>query len=321
MASMLSSLAALMVAGRPVRWPGPDDAALTEGFRARPIDAPPKASSVLEQSAVAPAERSVSVVTTLLPAPGMDTLAERVRRVLARASGYPARFCEGNVGLKSGLGLDDVAITTALNGSRVRTPRSDVDRATLTTAGDVLAWVGASGAVEPRSPTGSRADPDHARRIDPFVITGTSLGLPGVEGVFDEDNHERLVRGETCITEVSDDYKQRLLDRNIMRLIKGRDGSVSMERAERKGCPRLAGLSVGFDPVGQFGMDEGMLRSWDLSTKLAVVSGILALRDAGIPLTPVEQTGKAGCASFVDGRCRAPIVTGRASCSPPASRV
>ena len=113
--------------------------------------------------------------------------------------------------------------------------------------------------------------------------------------MFDEDNHERLVRGETCITEVSDDYKQRLLDRNIMRLIKGRDGSVSMERAERfEDVPRLAGLSVGFDPVGQFGMDEGMLRSWDLSTKLAVVSGILALRDAGIPLTPVEQTGKAG---------------------------
>ena len=296
MASMLSSLAALMVAGRPVRWPGPDDTALTEGFRARPIDAPPKASSVLEQSAVAPTERSVSVVTTPLPAPGMDTLAERVRRVLARASGYPARFCEGNVGLKSGLGLDDVAITTALNEiARIGTPRSDVDRATLTTAGDVLAWVGASGAVEPTSPTGSRADSDHARRIDPFVITGTSLGLPGVEGVFDEDNHERLVRGETCITEVSDDYKQRLLDRNIMRLIKGRDGSVSMERAERfEDVPQLAGLSIGFDPVGQFGMDEGMLRSWDLSTKLAVVSGILALRDAGIPLTPVEQTGKAG---------------------------
>ena len=100
MASMLSSLAALMVAGRPVRWPCPDDAALTEGFRARPIDAPPKASSVLEQSAVAPAERSVSVVTMPLPAPGMDTLAERVRP-LARASGYPARFCEGNTSVSS----------------------------------------------------------------------------------------------------------------------------------------------------------------------------------------------------------------------------
>ncbi len=37
---------------------------------------------------------------------------------------------------------------------------------------------------------------------------GISLGLPGGEKVFDEDTFERLVRGETCISEVSDEYKQ-----------------------------------------------------------------------------------------------------------------
>ena len=62
------------------------------------------------------------------------------------------------------------------------------------------------------------------RMSDPFVVTGVSLGLPGGESVFNEDTFERLVRGETCISEVTDEYKQRLLDKNLVRLIKGRDG-------------------------------------------------------------------------------------------------
>ena len=34
--------------------------------------------------------------------------------------------------------------------------------------------------------------------------------------------------------------------------------------------------------------------AWDITTQLAVASGLLALRDAAIPLTPVEQIGKGG---------------------------
>ena len=76
---------------------------------------------------------------------------------------------------------------------------------------------------------------------DPIVISGISLGLPGGEKVFSDDVFERLVNGETCISEVTDEYKQRLLDKNIVRLIKGRDGSVNMERAtEFSDIPQLA---------------------------------------------------------------------------------
>ena len=37
-----------------------------------------------------------------------------------------------------------------------------------------------------------------------------------------------------------------------------------------------------------------MVLAWDITTQLAVASGLIALRDAGIPLTPVEQIGKGG---------------------------
>jgi len=66
--------------------------------------------------------------------------------------------------------------------------------------------------------------------------------------VFKEDTFERLVRGETCISEVTDEYKQRLLDKNIVRLIKGRDGSVNMDQATTFGdIPQLAGVKGAFD--------------------------------------------------------------------------
>ena len=136
----------------------------------------------------------------------------------------------------------------------------------------------------------------HSQRdVDPYVVTGVSLGLPGMDRVFSEDAFEKLVRGETCISEVSDEYKQRLLDKNIVRLIKGRDGSVNMDQATVFGdIPQLAGLKGAFDLAEEFGIDPKAIIAWDISTQLSVAAGLLALRDAGIPLTPVEQVGKGG---------------------------
>jgi 3-oxoacyl-(acyl-carrier-protein) synthase len=133
------------------------------------------------------------------------------------------------------------------------------------------------------------------RGDDPYVVTGISLGLPGGERVFDEGNFEKLVRGETCISEVSDDYKQRLLDKNLVRLIKGRDGSVGMEAAKAFGdIPQLAGTKSAFDAEEEFGIEAKIAAAWDITTQLACAAGLIALKDAGIPLTPVEQVGKGG---------------------------
>ena len=132
--------------------------------------------------------------------------------------------------------------------------------------------------------TASALQPASRRDVDPYVVTGVSLGLPGMERVFDEDAFEKLVRGETCISEVSDEYKQRLLDKNIVRLIKGRDGSVNMDQAKVFGdIPQLAGLKGAFDLAEEFGIDPKAVLAWDISTQLAVAAGLLALRDAGYP--------------------------------------
>jgi len=229
---------------------------------------------------------------------------------IAALCGYPARFCHGMVNLRIGLGMSETAIASLFQTvASEATTDSETDVSGATTVADVARWI-----VQPPSAWAPKTsmsriashsaqgqsvglvhDPMARRRADPFVVTGVSLGLPGGEQVFNEDTFERLVRGETCISEVTDEYKQRLLDKNIVRLIKGRDGSVNMDQATTFGdIPQLAGVKGAFDLAEEFGIDPKVILAWDITTQLGMAAGLLALRDAAIPLTPVEQIGKGG---------------------------
>ena len=235
------------------------------------------------------------------------TVADYVGDRIAQHCGYPAMFCQGMVNLRLGLGLSDQVIQSIVATIRSEAQiDAEVDVQSATTAADIERWVqqppmGWAPRVHLTKSTTSETVQVQStrsmmqRKADPYVVSGISLGLPGGEKVFDEDVFERLVRGETCIQEVSDEYKQRLLDKNITRLIKGRDGSVNMEQATSFGdIPQLAGVKGAFDLAEEFGIDPKIILAWDITTQLAMASGLLALRDAGIPLTPEEQTGKGG---------------------------
>ncbi|HIK77989.1 MAG TPA: acyltransferase domain-containing protein, partial [Candidatus Poseidoniales archaeon] len=237
---------------------------------------------------------------------------EWIGEILSKLSGYPTNFCKGSIGLMAGLRLSKEQISQIINdiGSMTLTD-SDYDVKNIQTAGDLARWVtrppqgwvtnNPDSFVNPTihtiaSTTSTQSAPQvSSRSADPYVVTGISLGLPGGEKVFDDDNFEKLVRGETCITEVSDQKKQQILDKNIVRLIKGRDGQARMEPAENfSDLPQLAGQAAEFDIVEEFGIPAKVARAWDVTTRLAVASGLLALRDAGIPLTPEEKIGKGG---------------------------
>ena len=330
-ATFLSALGTLALAGRKPQWPAADSHVLTEAFRAGPIEAyddsiAPSFSTAqaddlrtrarpLPSTGTSAPVQNVVQVTAHVPrnidpavaaAKAMDAyLGDR----LAAVSGYPARFCNGMVNLRLGLGMSDAQVASVLHTvSSEAAVDASLDTNLITTAADLAKWITAlpaswspqtsmSHAPAAHSSPQTVASPTHTdrRKADPYVVTGVSLGLPGGERVFEEDTFERLVRGETCISEVSDEYKQRLLDKNIVRLIKGRDGSVNMEQAKEFGdIPQLAGVKSAFDIAEEFGIDAKVVLAWDITTQLAVASGLLALRDAAIPLTPVEQIGKGG---------------------------
>ena len=326
-ASFLNALGMLALAGRVPSLPEDHSPVLTEAFRAGPLEAhaveapvPSMSSAELEdlrsrsrplpsKGGVAPAAvhavAEVKSVAAVAQDPA-EAVAAYVGDRLAASCGYPARFCRGMVDLRTGLGLSEADIAAVVGHLRREAELDpEVDLAAARTAADLQRAVRAPpGSWRSRAaPTGSTTlvaagsvhDPMAARRADPYVITGVSLGLPGGHRVFDPDVFDRLVRGETCIEEVSDAYKQALLDRNIVRLQKGRDGSVDMFPAKAfEDIPQLAGLAHEFDLAEEFGVDPKVVKAWDITTQLAVASGLIALRDAGLPLTPEEQVGKGG---------------------------
>ena len=328
-ASFMTAIGALALAGRPPQWPALDSVALQDGFKAGPVEA--RTSESLASSASTSELESLRVRARPLPGVGatpsrpaptvqiavVDSDYARDRSVqayvgdrIARYSGYPAAFCHGNVSLVDGLGLTPQEVQSVVSTLAAEAQvDAEFDGSSAITAGDLNRWVReppaswtpmatvSAPATFKTAPvrTASAFQATSRRDADPYVVTGISLGLPGMERVFDEDAFEKLVRGETCISEVSDEYKQRLLDKNIVRLIKGRDGSVNMDQATVFGdIPQLAGLKGAFDLAEEFGVDPKAVVAWDISTQLAVAAGLLALRDAGIPLTPVEQVGKGG---------------------------
>ena len=329
-ASFLTALGTLALAGRPPSWPAMNAEAYQDAFKAGPVEA--RSQPSLTPSASSKDLESLRTRARPLPGVGgavqavpasrsqpvnMDDDYARQRAVqayvgdrIAKFSGYPASFCHGHVMLVEGLGLspNEVQRVVATIASEAQTD-PEFDGASAKTAGELVRWVRnppASWApmATVSAPPSFKAVPvqtvsslqQHSQRdVDPYVVTGVSLGLPGMDRVFSEDAFEKLVRGETCISEVSDEYKQRLLDKNIVRLIKGRDGSVNMDQATVFGdIPQLAGLKGAFDLAEEFGIDPKAIIAWDISTQLSVAAGLLALRDAGIPLTPVEQVGKGG---------------------------
>ena len=321
-ASFLTAIGALALAGRPPKIIDGSSDVFSEAFRAGPIEAhqqqslPHRASQeeLRIRARPLPSQGGVNATpiatqTVTNPGPKQVSVADYIGDRIAQHSGYPAMFCKGMVNLRLGLGLSENAIQSIVSTIRSEAQTdAEVDVQSATTAADLERWVRqppsgwrprvhlANGQQQPVTQAQQTThDPMMQRKADPYVVSGISLGLPGGEKVFDEDVFERLVRGETCIEEVSDAYKQRLLDKNITRLIKGRDGSVNMEPATTFGdIPQLAGVKGAFDLAEEFGIDPKMVMAWDITTQLAMASGLLALRDAGIPLTPEEQTGKGG---------------------------
>ena len=314
-ASFLTAMAGLYLAGRTLQWPSSTSEELSEAFRAGPIEAhsqvtsfpPPKplTNNPPPSQSAAKSSPSASVVA-MVEVSLEDAKNAYVGDCLSPLSGYPAKFCNGMVNLRNVLGLSSSQINQVIAKiSNECDTDSEFDISKAEVAQDFSRWIKTPPKSYLSKTTTTTSKPhlivadsvqnNSSRESDPIVISGISLGLPGGEKVFSEDAFERLVRGETCITEVSNEYKQRLLDKNIVRLIKGRDGSVNMEKATQfSDIPQLAGVKAAFDLAAEFGIDPKAVMAWDITTQLSVAAGLLALRDAGIPLTPVEQTGKKG---------------------------
>ena len=144
-------------------------------------------------------------------------------------------------------------------------------------------------APEPARPAGPPA-------VEPVVITGAALGLPGTEQIFDDDNVAKILAGQNFISVLGDNARQRMVDMRITRLVKdAASGGGSFATIDNpQDVIKLAGVLAPLDVVEQFGVDKARDDALDTTTRLAIGAGFDAMRDAGIPLVMSYKTTTLG---------------------------
>jgi malonyl CoA-acyl carrier protein transacylase len=132
--------------------------------------------------------------------------------------------------------------------------------------------------------------------LDDIGISGVSVGLPGIhKPLFADDNMDRILRGENLIDPLPPEEQQKMVDKTIVRLHKGTDGSAQFQAiSDVAQVIHLAGQRGGFD-IRDYGVDKDLAESLDRTFQYAIAAGLEALRDAGIPLVRTYlQTSQGG---------------------------
>ncbi|MGB0651660.1 MAG: SDR family NAD(P)-dependent oxidoreductase [Thermoplasmatota archaeon] len=142
------------------------------------------------------------------------------------------------------------------------------------------------------APAVAAGDSDLARRVealglclDDIGVSGISVGLPGTKKpLFADDNWDRILAGENLIDVVPEPERAKLAGKNIVRLVKGGDGSAQFQSVKDVAeVIQLAGRRGGFD-VADYGVEGDFAATLDKTFQYAIAAGLEALRDAGIPL-------------------------------------
>ncbi len=200
------------------------------------------------------------------------------------------------------LEFNDLLARLAAEGVELKLDDKDPYRPGFYTPG-YHAWIHPKPSVSaprPREGTGGAADASLIERwglhLGPIVVSGIAAGTPGAwDRVFREDNLDNIIRGQNLIGKLSDADLQRQIDKNIVRLIKADSGNHRLERIESAAeVVKLAALAGEFDLAKEFGFKESLAHAMDVSSRLAVAAGILALKDAGIPLVRTYKTATTG---------------------------
>ena len=328
-ASFLAALAVHALAGRIPNMPGADSSVLSDSFRAAPRESASASEGIAEvtmvpiASAATPTQlQAIELSDDEIFAACLAAKEAFVADIVSSATGYPRRMIHGSCDLQV-LGVSDAAIGGIIGAvSAAVKVKSGVDASTLTTLPAFIEWLdevpggettaiaqygpnrvatpttassGVAASPRPSKMLVPAVDPLASRRADPFVVSGISLGLPGMAEVFAPDALDRIMAGENFISELPDEIKQRLLDKNLVRIVKHQDGSAEFVACDTfEMIPQLAGRAGYFDLAEQYGIDPKITGAMDIATTLAFAAGLESLKDAGMPLFPVEQVNKAG---------------------------
>jgi hypothetical protein len=129
-----------------------------------------------------------------------------------------------------------------------------------------------------------------------IVISGIAAGTPGSWAkVFRENNLDEILGGQNLIENLPENARQKQIDKNIEYIVKSRVGNHRVEKLEDiSKSVKLAARKGAFDFEKDFGMPSKWVKSMDPVFTLAIAAGLLALKDAGIPLVLYYKPTTAG---------------------------
>ncbi len=130
----------------------------------------------------------------------------------------------------------------------------------------------------------------------PAVISGISAGLPSDERFpFDRETLDDLILGRNFIKKVPENGRRDMLEKNVERLHKGPAGEAELRTVtDLSGVIKLAGTFNEEEFIREYDVDERLVKTMDVTTRMAIVAGIEALKDAGIPLVLQTRTTSTG---------------------------
>ena len=298
-ASFHAALAVHALSGRIPRMPEFDSALLTESFKAGVRISKPTVSPISTVNSVAVSAPDVQLSEDERLELERAAKEFAIATIVSEVSGFPMRMIHGSTHLEI-IGLQANQIAEIYQ--RIKSNYRVKGHTNAKSLPELVEWLDEVpnspqpiDSNSPQQPIATELRSQSSRRTDPYVFSGISLGLPGMDEVFAPDTLDRIIRGDNFISELPDDIKQQLLERNLVRIIKHADGSAEFVPCNDFSLiPQLAGRKGHFDLAEQYGIDSKIVDAMDISTSLALAAGLEALKDAGLPLVAIDQVNKSG---------------------------
>ncbi|MEW6012234.1 MAG: acyltransferase domain-containing protein, partial [Elusimicrobiota bacterium] len=122
--------------------------------------------------------------------------------------------------------------------------------------------------------------------FNPIAISGIAAGAPGsMEELFREKSIDDILEGKNMIEPIPQEWRENQINKNIIRVVKSDTGNHRIESINSVDeSIKLSARAGRFDLVKEFGVPEKMAEAMNSNFRMALAAGVLALKDAHIPL-------------------------------------
>ncbi|MBU2574826.1 MAG: acyltransferase domain-containing protein, partial [Elusimicrobia bacterium] len=119
-----------------------------------------------------------------------------------------------------------------------------------------------------------------------IVVSGIAAGTPGTwDRMFREHNIDEILAGHNMIEPLPKEWREKQIEKNVIRVVKSPDGNHRIEKIDSLDqAIKLSARKGRFDIEKEFGLPNNIVKALDATFEMAIAAGVLALKDAGIPL-------------------------------------